>query len=187
MTIPLIPGLSGEGVLIPAEARRCAADCGEHRQAAGVVAPISARCPTPSRRRPSSGSSSPPRGSPQSPERYTAAIMIGLRLCGLFIPVRFTGRNVERVALRHVKLDQLIAFSSRVSCRRLRRRQCRYFRRARRAGRCETSSVSRDPLLSHPITGSGVCCACTASGHAAAAPPINEMNSRRLIRSPRRR
>jgi len=36
--------------------------------------------------------------------------MIGLRLCGLFIPVRFTGRNVERVALRHVKLDQLIAF-----------------------------------------------------------------------------
>ena len=34
VTIPLIPSLSGEGVLIPAEARRGAADCGEYRQAA---------------------------------------------------------------------------------------------------------------------------------------------------------
>src|SRR5262245_15758713 len=31
------------------------------------------------------------------------------------------------------------------------------------------------------------CCARAASGHAAAAPPSNEINSRRFIRSPRRR
>ena len=31
------------------------------------------------------------------------------------------------------------------------------------------------------------CCARTASGHAAAAPPSSVMNSRRLIQSPRRR
>src|SRR5215475_10653287 len=32
-----------------------------------------------------------------------------------------------------------------------------------------------------------VCCARTATGHAAAAPPMNEMNSRRLIASPEAR
>jgi hypothetical protein len=31
------------------------------------------------------------------------------------------------------------------------------------------------------------CCACAASGHAAAEPPSSVMNSRRLTRSPRRR
>src|SRR5262249_43780693 len=31
------------------------------------------------------------------------------------------------------------------------------------------------------------CCACAASGHEIAAPPTNEMNSRRLIASPRAR
>jgi hypothetical protein len=34
----------------------------------------------------------------------------------------------------------------------------------------------------NPITGIAGCCALAASGHAAAAPPISVMNSRRLIR-----
>src|SRR5262249_33693668 len=38
-----------------------------------------------------------------------------------------------------------------------------------------------------PPTGIVGCCACAASGHAAAAPPSSVMNSRRFIRSPRRR
>ena len=41
--------------------------------------------------------------------------------------------------------------------------------------------------LRNPITGSAGCCARAASGQAAAAPPNSAMNSRRLIRSPRRR
>jgi len=36
-------------------------------------------------------------------------------------------------------------------------------------------------------TGIAACCARAASGHAAAAPPRSEMNSRRFTRSPRRR
>ena len=39
----------------------------------------------------------------------------------------------------------------------------------------------------YPITGIAGCCARAASGHAAAAPPRSVMNSRRFIRSPRRR
>ena len=39
----------------------------------------------------------------------------------------------------------------------------------------------------NPITGIAGCCARAASGHAAAAPPSSVMNSRRFIRSPRRR
>src|SRR5215510_3165564 len=46
-------------------------------------------------------------------------------------------------------------------------------------------------LLRNPITGIAGCCARVASGHAAAPPPSNVMNSRRfifrLIQSPRRR
>ena len=42
-------------------------------------------------------------------------------------------------------------------------------------------------LLRNPITGIAGCCARAASGHAAAAPPSSVMNSRRFIRSPRRR
>jgi len=34
-----------------------------------------------------------------------------------------------------------------------------------------------------PITGIAGCCARVASGHAAAAPPSNDMNSRRLARN----
>ena len=41
--------------------------------------------------------------------------------------------------------------------------------------------------LRKPITGIAGCCARAASGQAAAAPPSSVMNSRRLIRSPRRR
>ena len=47
--------------------------------------------------------------------------------------------------------------------------------------------VSGDVALRNPITGIAGCCARAASGHAAAAPPSSVMNSRRLIRSPRRR
>src|SRR5260370_18215906 len=46
---------------------------------------------------------------------------------------------------------------------------------------------SGDRLLKNPITGIAGCCACAASGHAAPAPPSSVMNSRLLIRSPRRR
>ena len=48
-------------------------------------------------------------------------------------------------------------------------------------------SRSGDRLLRKPITGIAGCCARAASGHAAAAPPSSVMNSRRFIRSPRRR
>ena len=52
------------------------------------------------------------------------------------------------------------------------------------AERAQTDGVlSGDALLRKPITGSD-CCARTPSGHVAAATPINEMNSRRLIASP---
>src|SRR5271166_3767375 len=44
-----------------------------------------------------------------------------------------------------------------------------------------------DPAWRNPITGSADCCARAASGHAIEAPPRSAMNSRRLIRSPRRR
>ena len=51
-----------------------------------------------------------------------------------------------------------------------------------------TTSVDR-VVLSHPDYRRirSDCCARAASGHAAAAPPSSVMNSRRLIRSPRRR
>jgi hypothetical protein len=42
-----------------------------------------------------------------------------------------------------------------------------------------TSSVSRELLLSHPITGIAGCCARATSGHVAA-PPSSVMNSRRF-------
>ena len=42
-------------------------------------------------------------------------------------------------------------------------------------------------LLNHPINGIGDCCACAVFICATAAPPITAMNSRRFIRSPRRR
>jgi hypothetical protein len=38
-----------------------------------------------------------------------------------------------------------------------------------------------DALLINPITGSAVCCACAASGHAAAEPKTALMKSRRRI------
>jgi len=38
-----------------------------------------------------------------------------------------------------------------------------------------------DELLRNPITGIADCCARAASGHVAAAPPINVMNSRRFM------
>ena len=41
--------------------------------------------------------------------------------------------------------------------------------------RCK--SPSGEVELSTPITGIRACCACAASGHAAAAPPSSEMNS----------
>src|SRR6516164_11113852 len=41
------------------------------------------------------------------------------------------------------------------------------------------------PVSDKPNTGSAGCCARAASGHAATAPPISEMNSRRFTRSPR--
>ena len=46
---------------------------------------------------------------------------------------------------------------------------------------------SAEAPLRNPITGIAGCCARAASGHAAAAPPSSVMNSRRFIRSPRRR
>jgi hypothetical protein len=39
--------------------------------------------------------------------------------------------------------------------------------------------VSGDALLRNPITDTAGCCARAASGHAAAAPPMSVMNSRR--------
>src|SRR5262249_15509954 len=42
-------------------------------------------------------------------------------------------------------------------------------------------------LLRNPTIGLVVRCARAASGHAAAAPPTSDMNSRRFTRSPRRR
>jgi len=48
--------------------------------------------------------------------------------------------------------------------------------------------VSPGPLVVRsPITGSAACCPRAASGHAVAAPLSSVMNSRRVIRSPRRR
>ena len=47
VTIPLIPSLSGEGVLIPAEARRGTVDRGQYRQAAGAIFSALARSPLP--------------------------------------------------------------------------------------------------------------------------------------------
>ena len=47
--------------------------------------------------------------------------------------------------------------------------------------------ASGDVASRNPITGIAGCCARAASGHAAAAPPSSVMNSRRFIRSPRRR
>ena len=57
------------------------------------------------------------------------------------------------------------------------------------AERAQTVRGTRpaDSPLRNPITGIAGCCARAASGHAAAAPPRSVMNSRRLIRSPRRR
>ena len=55
-----------------------------------------------------------------------------------------------------------------------------------RRGRSRTDSSSDRPLK-NPITGIAGCCARAASGQAAAAPPSSVMNSRRFIRSPRRR
>jgi len=46
---------------------------------------------------------------------------------------------------------------------------------------------SAERLLRNPITGIAGCCARAATGDAMAAPPSTAMNSRRLIRSPRRR
>ena len=43
------------------------------------------------------------------------------------------------------------------------------------------------PVPKNPITGIAVCCVRTASGHAAAAPPNSDMNSRRCIYSPQPR
>ena len=53
--------------------------------------------------------------------------------------------------------------------------------------RRDSAMPSGDWLLRNPITGIAGCCARAASGHAAAAPPSSVMNSRRFIRSPRRR
>src|SRR5262245_28402535 len=56
-------------------------------------------------------------------------------------------------------------------------------RNARNAAtRCAESSGER--ALMNPITGIAGCCARAASGHAAAAPPMSVMNSRRLMRCP---
>src|SRR5262249_26220646 len=46
---------------------------------------------------------------------------------------------------------------------------------------------SGEPECRNPTTGIAGCCACPASGHAAAAPPSNVMNWRLFTRSPRRR
>ena len=51
--------------------------------------------------------------------------------------------------------------------------------------RCGTSES--DVLRKKPTNATAGCCARAASGHAAAAPPSSVMNSRRFIRSPRRR
>src|SRR5262245_5911297 len=48
------------------------------------------------------------------------------------------------------------------------------------------ADASREPGLTRPMTGTAGCCARAATGHAAA-PPSSVMNSRRFIRSPRRR
>ena len=53
-------------------------------------------------------------------------------------------------------------------------------------GHIVRAEASADPALTNPITGIAGCCARAASGHAAA-PPSPAMNSRRFIRSPRRR
>ena len=51
--------------------------------------------------------------------------------------------------------------------------------------RWSRSAYSSDVSLPRkPITGNSDCCARTATGHAAAAPPRSVMNSRRFIRSP---
>ena len=53
--------------------------------------------------------------------------------------------------------------------------------------RRRTTYKSGEALLRKPMTGIAGCWACAASGHAAAAPPRSDMNSRRLIASPRLR
>jgi hypothetical protein len=51
---------------------------------------------------------------------------------------------------------------------------------------CRGISAGSPVQIRYPMTGSFVCCAPAASGHAAP-PPSSAMNSRRFIRSPRRR
>jgi hypothetical protein len=51
-----------------------------------------------------------------------------------------------------------------------------------------TSGLFAAPDTSTPMRRTrSACCACTPSGHVAAAPPSSDMNARRFIRSPRRR
>ena len=50
-----------------------------------------------------------------------------------------------------------------------------------------TTEISWLSWCADPITGIARCCARAASGQAAAAPPSNVMNARRLTRSPRPR
>jgi hypothetical protein len=57
----------------------------------------------------------------------------------------------------------------------------------RNAATVRAGAASAAPGLINPTTGIAGCCACAASGQSAAAPPRSVMNSRRLIRSPRRR
>ena len=63
---------------------------------------------------------------------------------------------------------------------------CSPRRNAAMRSRISGSSVLL-PLVNTPIRRIAGCCARAASGHAAAAPPSSVMNSRRFIRSPRRR
>ena len=63
--------------------------------------------------------------------------------------------------------------------------RCSPARNAVDSARMTGSSATQAPR--NPITGIAGCCARAASGHAAAAPPSSVMNSRRFIRSPRRR
>jgi len=58
---------------------------------------------------------------------------------------------------------------------------------AEQLGRFDSNERTAALLRRKPTTGIAGCCARVASGHAAAAPPRSDMNSRRVIRSPRRR
>src|SRR5262249_13568689 len=53
------------------------------------------------------------------------------------------------------------------------------------ATKCENEPA--DCVLRNPISGTSLCCAHPASGHAATKPPRSVMNSRRLIASPKGR